>query len=153
MNPTTVIKGLFATLTIAALITACDIAIKLTRPADPTFMQAVCAGIGEMYGSIEEVNCRLLDEPTVVYSVELLEFFRSYGFYIPGEDNIYIHPDAPVDRRTILEHEATHYVLYELDLVDPDDTCEQERVAREISTGDDDEWTARIATAYGCTIS
>jgi len=50
----------------------------------------------------------------------------------------------------ILLHEMTHYVLYELELIEGNETCEHERIARVISGGT---WTDRDKGVYGCTVT
>ncbi|MHC4370025.1 MAG: hypothetical protein ACYSW8_20635 [Planctomycetota bacterium] len=151
MDCTRLIKATWVALTVAFLITACDVAIKATRPDGPTPFEAVCIGIGEEYGRDAEIECRLLDEPVIVFTKALNGAYGSLGFYIHGEPNVYVRPGlSPELTRTVIEHETVHYVVYELQLMDVSDTCEMERVARKISTGDEDIWNDKAKRSYGC---
>jgi len=140
------IKGLLALLVVALGCTSCSLpTIRGDEISDP--FGYVCWKVEQMYG----VGCGDLEPPKIVYSKYVNMRGMSYGLYIRGEKNIYINPQAPVNKKTIIEHEMTHYVLYELDLIDPKgERCESERVARLISRGDDDPWNDRVKRGYGC---
>lgn len=141
------IRNVLLGLAAATLFTACH-ALYSFWPRPPTDFGYVCQQIELMY----EVGCGTLEAPTVVYS-DIINSASGWGYwhgvYYHGESYIFINPQSPVDMQNeILLHEMTHYVLYELQLIPDNETCEQERVAREISGGI---WGNAEKRVYGCT--
>lgn len=108
----------------------------------------VCYKLEQMYG----VSCGSLDAPIVVFSDIIIDAAGYgggwYGVYYHGEKYVFINPTAPEDMWIeIILHETGHYVIHELGLPPDGDSCEGERVVREISGGP---WDDAAKVSYGC---
>lgn len=82
----------------------------------------------------EKVDCRKIDRPTVVITAAVEELAPEgldlYGVTYDGEDQILINPTLkPAMMRTIIVHEAVHYVLFAF-YGDSIKECKSEEVAR-----------------------
>jgi hypothetical protein len=97
----------------------------------------------EYLDAFYDVQCGDLESPFVIISRVVDS--RYYGFYFPGENYIYINPNAsPVDQAETIIHETTHYILH----FKGDarfNRCLSEEVARRVhhlwgDTEYDDEW-------------
>ncbi len=133
------------TLLAMAGLSACALIIQNFTPVPYTPSQPfeyACQELEKMY----DVACGDLEAPTIIYSRVVYEGF--YGVYYPGEPYIFINSGSPPEMwEEIVLHEMGHYVIYELELPGRYDTCEGERVVREISGG---EWTDADKRVYGC---
>lgn len=91
------------------------------------------------------LDCTGIDRPTVIVT-NLMGALGLYGAYMPGEQWIFIDPQAP-DHTYI--HELTHYIIYEAGL--RVGRCTGEEAARRVhhaweGTEYNDDWRKR----YGC---
>ena len=141
------IRNILLTLWAGVMLTSCH-ALYTYWPTTPkTDFEYICQEIEVMF----EVGCGTLEAPTVVYSSiidDAAGWRRWHGVYYHGEPYIFINPTSPDSlKHEILLHEMTHYVLYELELIEGNETCEHERIARLISGGT---WTDSDKGSYGC---
>jgi len=88
------------------------------------------------------VNCEGINPPDIVIT-EIMGEFGLWGAYMPGENRLYIDPDAPPET---MVHEMVHYILYEINA--GFGKCFGEELARVVhhrwaNTPYDDSWRQR----------
>jgi hypothetical protein len=138
------IRNILLGLAAGVIFTACHAFITRDKPL--TDFEYVCEAVRVMYN----VGCGELEPPIVVYSKIIQEASRGQwrGVWIWYENYVFVDPDLDDEQKhkTTL-HEISHYVLHNLGLVEIEDTCEHERVARLISGGN---WGDSVRRIYGC---
>ena len=122
---------------------------RVEPPKSSTF-EYTCYHIEQMYPSS---SCYGLTPPIIITTLLVQEFDESFftmeGFYVYGDPYIFIRTGLEyLEARDVIIHETVHYVLYELYIVDNEEICEQERVARLIAG---DPWDDKnVREIYGC---
>jgi hypothetical protein len=122
---------------IGILLVAILLAFNADAEKNQTPMEFACEQL--------DIDCTGIRPPDVIIT-ELMGALGLYGAYMPGENRIYIDPDAPSHT---LVHEVTHYVVYEAGF--RFDRCFSEEVARIVhhrwnGTEYSDSWRK----TYGC---
>ena len=124
-------------MTLAAVVTA--LARGMTHKESNENWDFACEQIEE-FG----YSCEGLEAPNVVVSEVITLLPGTRGLYVPGEDQIFIHPRLKDPNSTII-HEMVHYIMYKND--NDVDRCYSEEVARFVSGG---RWDDQVKELYGC---